>query len=145
MLLYADLDGLKEINDTFGHSEGSLAIAKTAEVLRQTFRNSDIVSRLGGDEFAILAQNVPTHEVETVIARLEGNLCTENKLNQHSYQLSLSVGTVWIAHDSNLSIDQLVDQADHAMYDHKRSKKELAKSIVQVGVEPIKYRRLRVV
>jgi len=145
LLLYADLDGLKEINDTFGHSEGSLAIAKTAEVLRQTFRNSDIVSRLGGDEFAILAQNVPNHEVETVIARLEGNLSTENKLNQHSYQLSLSMGTVWIAHDSNLSIDQLVDQADQAMYDHKRSKKQLANSIVQVGFEPIKYRRLKAV
>src|SRR6267378_2718552 len=86
LLLYADLDGLKEINDTLGHSEGSLAIAKTAEVLRQTFRNSDIVSRLGGDEFAILAQNVPHHEVETVTARLEGNLCIENKQN-NSYRL----------------------------------------------------------
>ena len=147
LLLYADLDGLKEINDTFGHGEGSLAIAKTAEVLRQTFRNSDIVSRLSGDEFAILAQNVPHHEVETVIARLEGNLCTENKQNKqnNSYQLSLSVGTVWIAHDSNLSIDQLVDQADKAMYDNKRSKKQLANSIVQVGFEPVKYRRLKVV
>jgi GGDEF domain-containing protein len=82
--------------------------------------------------------------VETVTARLEGNLCTENKQN-NSYQLSLSVGTVWIAHDSNLSIDQLVDQADKAMYDHKRGKKQLGNSIVQVGFEPIKYRRLKVV
>jgi len=100
LLLYADLDGLKEINDTFGHSEGSLAIAKTAEVLRQTFRNSDIVSRLGGDEFAILAQNVPRHEVENITARLEENLCRENKQNKHCYQLSLRVGAVWIAHDA---------------------------------------------
>ena len=145
LLLYADLDGLKEINDTLGHSEGSLAIAKTAEVLRQTFRNSDIVSRLGGDEFAVLAQNVPHHEVETVTARLEGSLCAENKLNKHCYQLSLSVGTVWIAHDSNLSIDQLVDQADKAMYDHKRSKKQLANSTVHVGFELNGYRRLKVV
>ncbi len=144
LLLYADLDGLKEINDSFGHSEGSLAIAKTAEVLRQTFRNSDIVARLGGDEFAILAQNVPHHEVETVIARVEGNLCAENKQN-NSYQLSLSVGTVWIAHDSNLSIEQLVDQADKAMYDNKRNRKQLANSIIQVGLEPGKDRRLKVV
>ena len=144
LLLYADLDGLKEINDTRGHSEGSQAIAKTAEILRQTFRNSDIVSRLGGDEFAILAQNVPQHDVETVIARLEGNLCAENKHND-SFQLSLSVGTVWIAHDSNLSIDQLVDQADQAMYDNKRDKKQLANSIVPAGFEPVNYRRLKVV
>ncbi len=83
--------------------------------------------------------------METVTARLEGKLCAENKLNEHSYQLSLSVGAVWIAYDSNLSIDQLVDQADQAMYDHKRSKKQSENSMVQVGVEPIRYRRLRAV
>lgn len=102
ILLYADLDGLKEINDMFGHSEGSSAIAKTAEVLRQTFRNSDIVSRLGGDEFAILAQNVPIDEMENIIARLEENLRSSHEPNKHGYQLSLSVGAVWIAHDSTL-------------------------------------------
>jgi diguanylate cyclase (GGDEF)-like protein len=123
LLFYADLDGLKEINDAFGHSEGSLAIAKTAEVLRQTFRDTDIVSRLGGDEFAILAQNVPSDEAKNITARLEENLCTENKQNKHCYQLSLSVGALWIPHDSTMSIDQLVGKADRAMYEHKRSKK----------------------
>lgn len=56
-LIYADMDGLKQINDTFGHAEGSAAIIKTAEILRQTFRESDIICRLGGDEFANIAQN----------------------------------------------------------------------------------------
>jgi diguanylate cyclase (GGDEF)-like protein len=136
LLLYADLDGLKEINDTFGHSEGSLVIAKTAEVLRKTFRNSDIVSRLGGDEFAILAQNVSSDEVANIMARLEENLRTNSAPNKHCYQLSLSVGAVWIAHNSNLSMDQLVKQADKAMYDHKRSKKLLSNAIVHAGSEP---------
>jgi diguanylate cyclase (GGDEF)-like protein len=121
LLLYADLDGLKAINDTFGHSEGSLAIAKTAMVLRETFRNSDIVSRLGGDEFAILAQNVPFHEVDQISARLRENLRNQNNQNKHFCQLSLSVGAVWIAHDNNRSMDQLVEAADKAMYDDKRS------------------------
>jgi diguanylate cyclase (GGDEF)-like protein len=129
LLLYADLDGLKEINDNFGHSEGSLAIAKTAGVLKQTFRDSDIVARLGGDEFAVLAQNVPCDEVNNILARLEENFFTENK-QKNCYQLSLSVGAVWIAHDSNLSVDHLIGNADKAMYDHKRSKKQSPGSIV---------------
>jgi len=135
LLLYADLDGLKEINDTLGHSGGSLAIAKTAEVLKQTFRNSDIVSRLGGDEFAILAQNVPRSEVDNITARLKENLSAENNQHRHGYDLSLSVGTVWIAHDSNLGIVELVEIADKAMYDQKRHKKLLSNSRIPDGLE----------
>ncbi|MGI9069256.1 MAG: GGDEF domain-containing response regulator [Pyrinomonadaceae bacterium] len=134
VLLYADLDGLKEINDMFGHSEGSSAIAKTAEVLRQTFRNSDIVSRLGGDEFAILAQNVPIDEMDNIIARLEENVRSSHEPNMPAYQLSLSVGAVWIAHDSTLSIKELISKADKAMYDHKRRKKLLSASVLSTAV-----------
>lgn len=123
LLLYADLNGLKEINDTFGHSEGSLAIAKTADVLKRTFRNSDIVSRLGGDEFAILAQNVPSDETAGVVARLEENLRLDHDQDKYGYQLSLSVGAVWIPCNSTLTIEQLLINADGAMYKDKRSKK----------------------
>jgi diguanylate cyclase (GGDEF)-like protein len=129
LLLYADLNGLKEINDTFGHSEGSLAIAKTANVLKATFRNSDIVSRLGGDEFAILAQNVPDDETGGIVARLEENLRSSHDRNKYGYQLSLSVGAVWIPYDSTLSIEQLLSNADEAMYAEKRSKKLLSISV----------------
>lgn len=130
LLLYTDLNGLKQINDTFGHSEGSLAIAKTAEVLKRTFRNSDIVSRLGGDEFAILAQNVPDDEVEGIVARLEANLRLDHDQNKHGYQLSLSIGAVWIPYDSIESIEQLLSKADEAMYVQKRCKKLLCSAAV---------------
>jgi diguanylate cyclase (GGDEF)-like protein len=136
LLFYADLDRLKEINDTFGHSEGSSAIAKTARILSQTFRDSDIISRLGGDEFAILAQSVSFDEMDTLTARLEENLRTENQRHEHGYLLSLSVGAVWIAHDSTLTLEQLLGKADEAMYDHKRSKKLLLSSIVHGGFKP---------
>jgi diguanylate cyclase (GGDEF)-like protein len=136
LLFYADLDGLKKINDTFGHSEGSLAISKTAEVLRRTFRNSDIVARLGGDEFAVFAQNTSLDETDNIIARLEENLRTVNEQDKQGYRLSLSVGAVLIDYDSNLSIDQLLGKADKAMYDHKRSKKVLSNPIVHAGFEP---------
>lgn len=133
LLIYADLDGLKEINDTFGHSEGSRAITRTAAVLKKTFRDSDVVSRLGGDEFAILAGNVTSEEKDILIGSLEENLRAETYQSAHGYPLSLSVGAVLIAHDSSLSIDQLIVAADTSMYDRKRTKKQLSN---QAGFKP---------
>jgi diguanylate cyclase (GGDEF)-like protein len=132
LLFYADLDDLKKINDTFGHSEGSLAIAKTAEILRRTFRSSDVIARLGGDEFAVLAQNAAVDEVQTIIARLEDNLRMANEQNVGGYRLSLSVGVVFIEANTNLSLDQLIGKADKAMYDRKRTKKAGLNYIVSV-------------
>jgi diguanylate cyclase (GGDEF)-like protein len=105
-------------------------------VLRQTFRNSDIFSRIGADEFAILAQNVQHDEMDHIIARLEENLRANDEQSKHGYQLSLSIGAVWIVHDSDLSIEQLVDMADKSMYDHKRSKKQWSTSLVHAGFRP---------
>jgi two-component system cell cycle response regulator len=139
LLIYADLDDLKKINDTFGHTEGSRAITRTAEVLKKTFRNSDIVSRLGGDEFAILAANVPSQEKDVLLGRLEENLRTETDQAPHGYPLSLSVGDVWVAHDSSLSIDQLIVAADTSMYDRKRIKKEMSRIPTVPSLEPGGY------
>ena len=120
LLIYADMDGLKKINDTFGHNEGSLAIIKTAEVLRQTFRDSDIVARLGGDEFAILAPDVPDNEIAKIIERLHTGLRDAEK--NHDYHLSLSVGAVSVDHKEKSTILELLARADQAMYQDKRSK-----------------------
>jgi diguanylate cyclase (GGDEF)-like protein len=136
LLIYADLDGLKQINDSLGHSEGSAAIVKTAEILRNTFRTSDIVSRLGGDEFVVIAQNVARDEVGTVIARLEANLNTQNEQENLGYRLSLSTGVVWIAHDTDQTIDELICKADQAMYDNKRSRKRLLNSRCDADLRP---------
>jgi two-component system cell cycle response regulator len=128
LLIYADLDGLKQINDTFGHTEGSLAITRTAEVLKQSFRSSDIVSRLGGDEFAILVANVPSGEKDVLLNRLQENLRVETDKSTRGYALSLSVGDVWVAHDSNLSVEQLIVAADTSMYDRKRIRKQISRA-----------------
>src|SRR6266540_7511094 len=71
MVVYADLDGLKQINDSFGHKEGDRALIKTAEILKATFRSSDVIGRLGGDEFTVLAAVESEDGVESAIARLE--------------------------------------------------------------------------
>ena len=136
LLIYADMDGLKQINDTFGHNEGSLAIAKTAEILRLTFRDSDILARLGGDEFAILAPAVSRQQTDIIIARLRVNIAVHNLQAKLGYQLSLSIGAVVIDHRNGSSIEELMVEADRAMYADKRSKRANAGSDIAIHEFP---------
>src|SRR2546421_2508550 len=71
LVAFVDLDGLKQINDTFGHQEGNRALVDTAIVLRDSFRQSDILARLGGDEFAILVTDAAENDLEAVRQRIE--------------------------------------------------------------------------
>src|SRR5260370_11640759 len=70
LLFLMDVDRLKQINDSFGHFEGDHALKRTAEVLEETFRDSDVVARLGGDEFAVLAIEAAGHSETTITTRL---------------------------------------------------------------------------
>src|SRR5205814_807407 len=122
-LIYADMDGLKLINDTFGHNEGSLAISRAADILRGTFRESDIIGRLGGDEFAVLAPEVSAHEMDRLVHRLADNLQSYNAARQHPYELSLSIGALSVEHHAQVTIQELLAKADEIMYQDKRSKR----------------------
>lgn len=123
LLFYADMDGLKQINDTFGHEEGSFAILRLAEILKKTFRDSDIVARLGGDEFAMLVTDVTGTSKKSISARLQENLRNHNTRSISGYELSLSFGIVCVDLDTTTAtVDELVAQADRQMYEHKRSK-----------------------
>lgn len=128
LLFYADMDGLKQINDTFGHEEGSQAIIRMAEILRKTFRDSDIIARLGGDEFTALVKDASPDVVSLIGARLRENLQHYNAKCRHSYELSLSVGFVTVAPDLATTLEEQIARADRAMYEHKRSKRRLANS-----------------
>jgi diguanylate cyclase (GGDEF)-like protein/PAS domain S-box-containing protein len=121
-LVYADVDGLKQINDTYGHQEGSQAIQRIAGILKQTFRESDLVARLGGDEFAILAKDVSRDDTE--INRLKENLRNNNAQGGNSYELSLSLGIMRVEPDPTTTVEELIAHADQLMYENKRSKKQ---------------------
>jgi diguanylate cyclase (GGDEF)-like protein/PAS domain S-box-containing protein len=123
-LVYADMDGLKQINDIHGHQEGSQAIQRVAAILRETLRESDVVGRLGGDEFAMLAQNVTGDYMESINARLEESLRDYNAQGRHSYELSLSLGIMSVEPDTTATVEELIAQADQLMYEHKRKKKQ---------------------
>jgi diguanylate cyclase (GGDEF)-like protein/PAS domain S-box-containing protein len=122
VILYADLDGLKEINDSLGHHEGDRALVKAAEIFKETFRSSDIVARLGGDEFVVLAAIGPEESAESVTLRLQQKFSASNGLRNRPYNLSVSVGVAHFDDEKNHSIEELMAEADRAMYEQKRAK-----------------------
>lgn len=121
MLFFADVDRLKDINDSFGHREGDLALVRTANALEETFRDSDILARLGGDEFAVLAVEASCQNQEVILRRLEKSLRKSNA-DESRYQLSLSVGVARLDPKHFMSVGELLEQADRAMYEEKRKK-----------------------
>lgn len=124
VVVYADLDGLKQINDSFGHKEGDRALIKTAEILKETFRSADVLGRLGGDEFTVLATVEPDGGMETVVSRLNDHFESYNALNLASYKLAVSVGFAVLNPEGKKPVEDCMAQADKAMYDNKRKRKE---------------------
>ena len=119
LLFMIDVDRLKQINDSFGHPEGDCVLKRTAGVLEETFRDSDVVARLGGDEFAVLAIEAAGHSEATIKARLFERLKSISA--EHArYEISLSLGVARFDPRNCASIEELMAKADQAMYEQKR-------------------------
>lgn len=118
LLLFCDVDGLKEINDSLGHREGDLALVRAADVLEESFRDSDIVARLSGDEFAVLAPEASDRNLEMLLHRLRTNLDRANA-NEPRYELSISVGAARFDPEHPVALGELMAEADRAMYAEK--------------------------
>ncbi len=122
-ILYADLDGLKAINDTLGHEEGDKVIKEAAVILKETFRNSDIIARIGGDEFVIIPIGTAGDNLDVITSRLQRNIDIQNKKLNRNYKLSLSVGIAYYDPEHPVAIDELLTTADALMYAQKRNKR----------------------
>jgi two-component system, cell cycle response regulator len=120
MVIYADLNHLKQINDTCGHAAGDDALVETAQLLRDTFRDSDIVGRIGGDEFVILAMETTATSEETIRRRLADKLAVHNLGRHISFPLSISLGVAHFDPAKPCSFDELLIEADQRMYADKR-------------------------
>jgi diguanylate cyclase (GGDEF)-like protein/PAS domain S-box-containing protein len=126
VLLFIDLDNMKWINDNLGHLEGDTALLLTADILKRTFRDSDIIARVGGDEFVVLAIEAQRRSVRTITRRLQENIDVNNTKAAIRFQLFISFGYAFYDPHAPCSIEDLITQADQAMYIQKRGKKESA-------------------
>jgi len=108
LVLYADLDGFKRINDTFGHAEGDRALREVADVLRNTFRDTDVIARLGGDEFTVMLTGGDRSTADTVKERVRTALDARNALPGRAYPLALSIGVARFDRDRAMSLDDLL-------------------------------------
>jgi diguanylate cyclase (GGDEF)-like protein/PAS domain S-box-containing protein len=124
LLFFADLDGMKFINDTLGHEEGDKALIDVAMRLKETFRSSDIIARIGGDEFAILAIDTTGTSTEIIMTRLQDQFDRHNNERGRRYKISISMGVAYYDPDNPCSLDELMSRADKSMYDQKRSKSQ---------------------
>ena len=125
-LVYLDLDRFKTINDSLGHHVGDRALIRIADILKATFRRSDIIARLGGDEFAVLALEASTESSETLIARLRERVEAFNRSGPDPFRLSVSIGMTRHEGDMRVRLEELVAEADNAMYEEKRGKRRPA-------------------
>jgi diguanylate cyclase (GGDEF)-like protein/PAS domain S-box-containing protein len=121
-VLYLDLDKLKEINDFMGHQTGDDALVQTAFILKETFRDSDIIARIGGDEFAVLMMDNFYEDSKTIIKRLEKKIQKYRK--GLKYHLSLSMGIVHFVHNKMIPVDEALAKADILMYKNKKEKRK---------------------
>ena len=125
LVVFADVDDLKAINDGYGHSEGDKALKKAAEVLLAVFRDTDLIARLGGDEFAVLALDCSPAGLVRINAHFDKLLRATNDLEKPR-NLSISVGAIHVDSKHQLSIEELLRKADEMMYDRKRAKLAIA-------------------
>nr|WP_277883306.1 GGDEF domain-containing protein [Nostoc flagelliforme] len=124
-VVFIDLDGLKQINDTFGHDMGDALIVDAGRLLKQSFHNSDIVARLGGDEFIVFISTY-FKDADTIQRYLQENIANFNQQQNRNYELSMSIGIERYSPESNMSLEQLIAKSDKLMYAHKRLKQQFS-------------------
>jgi len=125
-LVYIDMDRLKYLNDTFGHSEGNAALIEFGRILTETFRDSDVVARLGGDEFVILTIDASESDLDNIQKRLQNNVAAYNLRSMNGHDLSFSLGVIQVDITAPVTMEELLSRADAAMYKHKQSRKRVA-------------------
>lgn len=122
LFLFCDIDNFKYINDNYGHFEGDQVLKDTSSILKETFRESDIIARFGGDEFVVLAIDVNEGDKEIITKRLKGNIANYNITKQKDYSLSISIGAAFYKSRDITDIENILRKADKLMYEEKKKK-----------------------
>jgi diguanylate cyclase (GGDEF)-like protein len=122
-LLFFDLDLFKEINDRYGHAEGDRALRSFSQILKDTYRDSDVLGRLGGDEFVVLLSNADKIEGQEILNRLNQRLDEHNQVSGRGYDICYSAGIIQYDAGQHQSIDDLLEAADKLMYQQKQERR----------------------
>jgi diguanylate cyclase (GGDEF)-like protein len=121
-LIFIDLNDFKKINDKFGHAEGDNALVDFSSLIKNNFRNSDILARLGGDEFVVLLTDTSRNAAEIAMNKLLKSVDEYYFETNHGYRVSFSYGIVEPDFNQHVKIEKLLDDADSLMYMHKSQK-----------------------
>ena len=119
-VIFADIDGLKRVNDALGHEAGDRLIQDAAQVFRASFRHADVVARLGGDEF--VAYTLDDEQPGVILQRIQANLSAFNLMQERPYLVSISAGVVQCDASNGQTLAQYVLLADEKMYAQKRGR-----------------------
>jgi diguanylate cyclase (GGDEF)-like protein len=122
-VLFADLDGLKPINDRWGHGDGDIAIRTAGKVLRDSLRDSDLVARLGGDEFTALVSQAEPPSMDSISRRISEGCARESASLGKPWRVSLSMGYFYAAPDCDLDVERMLELADAELYKEKQRKR----------------------
>jgi diguanylate cyclase (GGDEF)-like protein len=123
LLIFGDLDGLKRINDNFGHGEGDFAIKAAGGILRRVFRTMDVIARMGGDEFTVFASDTNDKGISFFEKRVTELLAELNSASGKPYSLSISLGCSECEPDSAMSLEDHLRRADAMLYSRKIARK----------------------
>lgn len=129
LLVFADVDGLKAVNDHIGHEAGDRLLIAAAAVLRAAFRRTDLIARLGGDEFVVLADDATDEDVGLVLDRLDQHVAAWNGDAGEEFTLSISAGAVSFTAAPSVKLQELVAEADARMLRCKQQRRASRDSI----------------
>ncbi|SFB91798.1 diguanylate cyclase with GAF sensor [Marinospirillum celere] len=121
MILF-DLNKFKPINDNFGHHEGDFALKQFAEVMRSVFRESDVIGRLGGDEFVVMLTDTNDEQITVLLERFKTAIDALNKGINKPYLIEYSAGVASFSYDTELSLEEMIAEADASMYEKKKDR-----------------------
>lgn len=119
-VIFIDVNDLKLVNDNFGHQEGDQLLQRVSNILQNSLRRNDKVVRLGGDEFLLILPQSDKDSAEKIWFRIKKKFRQATEANQKDYEISVSHGAAEYRSDYQKDLDQLINEADHSMYEEKK-------------------------
>lgn len=124
VIVFADMDNLKMVNDKFGHNDGDFALKSIANILKKSFRPEDVIGRLGGDEFVAFALANEEHLTLNIQQNIEFYSDELNKTCGKPYFIDISIGISEFVCGDSIIIEDILSEADSALYSNKKYKKK---------------------